>query len=43
LFCDIGFSGHVLFKLVWAPTPGLLCGYMAWSNVFFALSSIFFI
>ncbi|CAG8674117.1 7417_t:CDS:2, partial [Dentiscutata erythropus] len=43
LFCDIGYSGHVLINLVWVTIPSFLCGYLAWAIVFFALASIFFI
>ncbi|CAG8568835.1 21608_t:CDS:2 [Cetraspora pellucida] len=43
LFCDIGYSGHLLINLVWDSTHGFLCGYVAWAIVFFALTSIFFI
>ncbi|CAG8556136.1 16565_t:CDS:2 [Dentiscutata heterogama] len=28
LFCDIGYSGHVLINLVWDAIPGFLCGYV---------------
>ncbi|CAG8564470.1 4098_t:CDS:2, partial [Gigaspora margarita] len=41
LFSDIGFSGHYLGLFLW-NTPGILCGYMAWATVFFALASVFF-
>ncbi|CAG8782670.1 7262_t:CDS:2, partial [Cetraspora pellucida] len=37
------YSSHLLFRLVWEATPGFLCGYLAWAEVFFALSSVFFI
>ncbi|CAG8558797.1 9856_t:CDS:2 [Cetraspora pellucida] len=43
LFCDIAYSGHLLFNLVWEATPGFLCGYLAWALVFLALSSLFLI
>ncbi|CAG8718327.1 18978_t:CDS:2 [Dentiscutata erythropus] len=43
LFCDIGFSSHLLLAFVWNSTPGFLCGYSAWAIVFFDLSSLFFI
>ncbi|KAF0497055.1 hypothetical protein F8M41_020807 [Gigaspora margarita] len=43
LFCNIGYSSHLLITLAWNLTPGFWCKYMAWSLVFFPLSSAFFI
>ncbi|CAG8486171.1 1591_t:CDS:2, partial [Dentiscutata heterogama] len=43
LFCDIGYSGHLLVILSWNNTPSFLCGYTVWAIVFFGLSSLFFI
>ncbi|KAF0561198.1 hypothetical protein F8M41_023985 [Gigaspora margarita] len=43
LFCDIGYSSHLLIVLSWNNTPGFLCGYTIWAIVFFGLSSLFFI
>ncbi|CAG8534515.1 964_t:CDS:2 [Dentiscutata erythropus] len=43
LFCDIGYSGHLLVILGWNNTPGFFCGYTVWAIVFFGLSSLFFI
>ncbi|CAG8645338.1 3968_t:CDS:2, partial [Dentiscutata heterogama] len=43
LFCDIGYSAHLLFNFVLDPTPGFLCRYIPWAIAFFSLSSLFFI
>ncbi|RIB10357.1 hypothetical protein C2G38_196190 [Gigaspora rosea] len=46
LFCDIGYSGHILYGLFWdkpSETSDSPCAYATWATVFFTLSSLFFI
>ncbi|CAG8800315.1 2612_t:CDS:2, partial [Racocetra persica] len=43
LFCDIGYSSHLLIILIWNNTPGAFCRYMVWALVFFPLTSMFLI
>ncbi|CAG8704764.1 3374_t:CDS:2 [Cetraspora pellucida] len=42
LFCDIGYSGHLLANLFY-NTPGFFCGYIIWATVFFLHTSTFLI